>query len=147
MQFHPTLFKAIPIDGIHPKFQWVWTTTKKNLSPCSTRESQGKQKGEGNRIKFDKTSDKTRVVGFFRFPLFIGSIIWAEWSVSRFWRSCKKTVFWQSCGFESPNWIFNVGPCTFFSKYFLSFLFFSYFKSNFFVIKLLKPYYFLTGFV
>jgi hypothetical protein len=36
----------------------VWTTTKKTLSLCSTRKSQGKQKGEENRIKIDKNSYK-----------------------------------------------------------------------------------------
>jgi hypothetical protein len=35
------------------------------------RKSQGKQKGEGNRLKIDKNSDKTRVVGFIGFTFFI----------------------------------------------------------------------------
>jgi hypothetical protein len=37
---------------------------QKKLSRCSARKNQGKQKGEGNRLKIDKNSDKTRVVGF-----------------------------------------------------------------------------------
>jgi hypothetical protein len=51
--------------------------SKKKYFATFTRKSQGKQKGEGNRIKIDKNSDKTKVVGFFRFPLFTESIV--EW--------------------------------------------------------------------
>jgi hypothetical protein len=52
----------------------ISVTSKKNFSLCLHRKSQGKQKGEGNRIKIYKNSDKTRVVGFFWFSFLLNRL-------------------------------------------------------------------------